>query len=192
MTVREFGNTGHELSCITLGSMRMSPDRIDEKLGVGLLHYLYDRGVTAIHSSSEYENHSYFCSILRRFLKQRPSAKFDHVVKIASPHFDELRFDATRFRRLVERQLKDLAAERICIVQWLLRSKPTDDHARLRILNECANELLKVVTALQREGKVDFLVSFPYSDAFATEVLKTQMCKGLATYLRGMSRTLLK
>lgn len=161
----------------------MSPERIDEKHGVQLLHYLYDRGMTAIHSSSEYESHSYFCRILRQFRKEKPNAQFDHIAKIAAPHFDERRFETTQFRQLVERQLEDLGAEHISVVQWLVRSDPINDYWRIKVLNECVSELLDVVDSLQRDGKMGILVSFPYSDAFATEVLNVPACKGLANYL---------
>jgi aryl-alcohol dehydrogenase-like predicted oxidoreductase len=183
MDTREFGRTGLFTSVLTFGPMRLDPQRIEAGEALRLIEHLHAGGVTTFHSSSEYETHGFFCEVMRRFRERHPGTEQVHVCKLAAPHFGEDRFQPERFRALVEQALRDLGADHLHLVQWLLRSKPIADEPRLRLLAESAAALGRVWEDLRAEGKVGVLASFPYSVPFAGAVLETPPCAGLVTYL---------
>jgi aryl-alcohol dehydrogenase-like predicted oxidoreductase len=163
--------------------MRLDPKRLSLDDAARLLEHLWDRGVTTLHSSSEYDTHGFFCEALQKLRARRPGARPVHISKIAAPHFEDAGFSASLLRSRVERQLQDLGAERLDVVQWLLRSKPIRDDVRLSTLASCRDELEATWADLRREGKVGALASFPYARPFAERVLDLPACEGLVTYL---------
>ena len=183
MQRRELGRSGIELSTLTFGSMRMRPATVGEDDAVDLLHSLLDSGVTSFHSSREYESYDYFRAVLRKTLRSRGPTPVQHIVKIAVPHFDEKRFSAAKFRARVDQELVALDAERLDVVQWLIRQTPNEDELRLPILKRAATELAECWAELKRAGKVGALTVFPYTIPFAAEALQLDLCDGLATYL---------
>jgi aryl-alcohol dehydrogenase-like predicted oxidoreductase len=183
MKPREFGNSGIYLSPITFGSMRLDSQRLDFEEAVDLISHLYDNGVTTFHTSHEYDTDAFFCEVLAHFQANKPDAQVQHIAKLGVPHFDEEDFKGSRLRELVEQRLRDLKTDRLDIVQWLVRHQPNDDAHRLPILDRCQEDLNHTWKALQQEGKVGVLTSFPYSVAFAEAVLQTNACRGLVTYL---------
>ena len=183
MNYREFGSSGTKLSPVTFGSMRFDPKRIELEAAVDLITYLYNNGVNTFHSSHEYETDSFFCQVMQQFRLRHPAAEIVHIAKIGVPHFDEDKFDSDRLVTLIEKRLKQLATERIDLVQWLVRHQPNDDQHRLPTLRECQPELRATWLKLQKQGKVGALASFPYSLPFAETVLQFPICKGLVTYL---------
>ena len=183
MQRRELGRSGIELSALTFGSMRLRPATLPEDDAVALMHRLLDGGVTSFHSSREYESYGYFCAVLRKTLRSRGRTPVEHIVKIGVPHFDEDRFSASKFRARVDQELAALGADRLDVVQWLVRQTPNEDALRLPILEEAAPELAHCWAELKRAGKVGALTVFPYTVPFAREALQLDDCDGLATYL---------
>jgi aryl-alcohol dehydrogenase-like predicted oxidoreductase len=183
MRPRPFGRAGVEVSPLAFGPMRLDPQRLSVEGAARLLEHVWDSGVTAFHSSAEYEAHGFFCEALSRLRARRPGARPVHISKIAAPHFEDAGFSAALLKARVEAQLRDLGAERLDVVQWLVRSKPIRDEVRLATLAGCREELAGLWADLQREGKVGALASFPYSRPFAERVLELPACEGLVTYL---------
>lgn len=183
MERRPLGDSGVELSALAFGSMRMeiypAPDAHWERL---LLH-LVDAGVTSFHSSHEYDSYPRFCRVIKSVRRARPGIRLAHIAKLAVPHFDELRFDRSRFRTRIENELKNLGADSVDVVQWLVRQTPNSDERRLELLRECLPELEAEWEMLRAAGKVRALTSYPYSPRFAAEVVKAKICRGLTSYL---------
>lgn len=176
---RPFGTSGIDVSPLIFGSMRLDPARLPAHEARELLAYLIASGVTTWHSSHEYEHHAFFCEMLAQV--QPPSPV--HVMKLGEPHFDAPRFRRERFIALIEQELRALRAERIDIVQWLLRATPNDDANRLPLLAECIGEVEETAASLQRAGKIGALACFPYSPATAAFCLPRPACAGLVSYL---------
>lgn len=180
MQRREFGQTGILLSSFCFGSMRLEPGRVPQSDAIQLLEYLIGEGVTTFHSSHEYSSHAFFCEILR---KVRPHRHFEHIVKIGVPHFSDTRFDAGKFRSLIDQELSALGTERLDIVQWLVRHTPNQDEPRLGILRNSESEMRECFDSLTREGKIGVVTTYPYTWTFAQEVLRMNFCRGMVTYL---------
>jgi aryl-alcohol dehydrogenase-like predicted oxidoreductase len=183
MRRRELPGTDITLSQVCFGSMRFLPERITEKEGIRLLTELVENGITTIHSSHEYESHSYFCKLLSEFTKENPSRHLEHLIKLPAPHFKDKSFSKIKFIQLVEEQLTALGTEQIAVVQWLLRHEPNVDQFRLPLLEKCTEELREAWVSLKESGKVGALYSFPYSNNFAASVLDLPLCGGLMDYL---------
>jgi aryl-alcohol dehydrogenase-like predicted oxidoreductase len=183
MESRPFGAAGVRLSPLAFGCMRLDPARLDAAGAGRLFCALHDRGITTFHSSAEYETFGHFADALRAFRAMRPGAEVQHVVKVAAPHFDEAAFSPARFREQVDFYLERLGAERLDVVQWLVRQTPNTLERRSAALHGSLAALAEVWDRLRAEGKVGALASFPYDPGFAAEVLGTPCCDGLATYL---------
>src|SRR5690606_20006048 len=110
---RRYGTTGVELSALGFGTMRLDPGRIAPAEASALLLRLHAAGVTTLHTSGEYAAHPLACEALRRARRARSGTRFEHVCKIAVPHFDEARFSAARLEAAVDDALRMLGAPRI-------------------------------------------------------------------------------
>lgn len=183
MLRRSLGRSGVNLSPVTFGTMRMGVGAFPDSHWLGMFNLLVDGGITAFHSSHEYESHPIFCRVLRQFRRDRPDAELQHIVKLACPGFNETRFDRNRFRSAIENELQSLGTERLEIVQWLVRQTPNSDELRIAALRECLPQFIDEWEQLRRSGKVGALASFPYTVRFADEIIPLDFCDGLAAYL---------
>jgi aryl-alcohol dehydrogenase-like predicted oxidoreductase len=185
MQRRPLGDSGVDLSALTFGSMRIEVYPTPDSHWERLLLCLIDAGVTSFHSSHEYESYPRFCRLINKVRRARPTVRLQHIVKLAAPNFDEGRFQASLFRARVDSELKNLGADRLDVVQWLVRqtATPTSEERRLAMLRQALPELEAEWMTLRAAGKVGALTSFPYTRPFAKEVLQSKICNGLTSYL---------
>lgn len=179
------------VSPLAFGSMRLHERAQDDAAWEALLRASIERGVTTLHSSSEYESHPRFCGLVAR-LRGLP---IQHVVKLADPHFGEAGFDARRFEDRLDAYLAQLGADRIDVVQWMWRGDLKDEPGRLAGLAREQGAIRAAFDALRGKGKLGAVAPFPYTAAFADLVIGTDargpLCEGLAVYLNPLERELL-
>jgi aryl-alcohol dehydrogenase-like predicted oxidoreductase len=194
MTPRALGAV--RVSPIAFGSMRIHERAQDDAAWEALLRAAIERGVTALHSSSEYESYPRFCGLVAR-LRGLP---VQHVVKLADPHFGEAGFDADRFEARLDAYLAQLGAERIDVVQWMWRGDLKDEPGRLAAFERERGAIRAAFGALRAKGKLGAVAPFPYTAAFADRVIGggggeagegSPLCEGLAVYLNPAERELL-
>ena len=184
MQYRRLGGTDLDVSVICLGPMRAatkSPaDDAKSKAGEAALRAALDTGVNFLHSSYEYETRW----MMERVLKDHPKRHdVHHVIKVPVPDFkDGGRFDAAKFRLRIEEALKDLHAERIAVLQWMWRSEPNEDSLRLPMLPAVMDDVWASFTKMRDEGKVGYLMTFPYTVPCAKAALDTGRFAGLIAY----------
>jgi aryl-alcohol dehydrogenase-like predicted oxidoreductase len=181
------------VSPLAFGSMRIHERAQDDDAWEALLRASIDRGVTTLHSSSEYEGHPRFCGLVAR-LRGLP---IQHVVKLADPHFGEAGFDAHRFEERLDAYLARLGAERIDVVQWMWRGDLKDEPGRLAGFAREREAIRAAFDALRAKGKLGAVAPFPYTAAFADQVIEGTgggagpLCEGLAVYLNPLELELL-
>jgi aryl-alcohol dehydrogenase-like predicted oxidoreductase len=158
----------------------------DVAAAAGLIRHAASLGISSFHCSSEYESFPLFKEAWRQAALPRRDVQI--IAKVASPHFGEDRFSADAFRAKVDAYLRALAAERLDVVQWLLRFDLKQEGARLRILHDSTDELGATVEALKREGKIGSLVGFPYTSGVAEALIEAPYCDGLALYVNPIER----
>ena len=178
------GLPGVALSRICLGTMRLSKAG-DAAEAAELLHQAIDLRITSFHCSSEYETFPLFREAWRLTTNRRQATM---IAKVAVPHFGEDRFSVAAFRQKIDLYLDALSLERLDVVQWLLRHDLKQEEARLRILQEAAEEISGVIDALKREGKIGSCVGFPYTAPVAERLLDQNYCDGLAVYVNPLER----
>lgn len=159
----------------------------DVAAAADLLSYALDIGITTFHCSSEYETFPLFREAWRHGPGPR-AAETTVIAKVAVPHFGEDRFSATAFRDKVDSYLIALGRERLDVVQWLLRYDLKQEQARLRILEESADEVARVVEELKQAGKIGSLIGFPYTGSLAEALVRATYCEGLALYVNPLER----
>jgi|SRR5579862_11495 aryl-alcohol dehydrogenase-like predicted oxidoreductase len=180
---RAFGRSGVELSALALGTMRLMPPKFDADGALALLLRLSDHGVTSFHVSHEYDSFGFVCDALAAIRRARPAAPIELIAKLASPHFDETGFSAERLRERVEALLRRLPAERVDVVQWMVRHTPNDDAPRLATLARDRVAVADAAGRLKAEGKIGAFAVFPYSEPFRRAVLPEPFVDGLVDYL---------
>jgi aryl-alcohol dehydrogenase-like predicted oxidoreductase len=180
---RAFGRSGVELSALALGTMRLAPPKFDAAGALALLLHLADHGVTSFHVSHEYESFGFVCETLAALRQARPGAPIELIAKLASPHFDETAFSAARLREGIEALLRRLPAERVDVVQWMVRHTPNEDAPRLAILQRDRDAIAQGAAQLKTEGKIGAFAVFPYSEPFRRTVLPAPFIDGLVDYL---------
>jgi aryl-alcohol dehydrogenase-like predicted oxidoreductase len=180
---RAFGHGGVELSALALGTMRLMPPKFDAASALSLLLHLSDRGVTSFHVSHEYESYAFVCEAMAGLRRARPAAPVELIAKIAAPHFDETGFSAERLRERIEAILLTLPAERVDVVQWMVRHTPNEDAPRLAILERDRLAEAGAAERLKAEGKVGAFAVFPYSEPFRRAALAQPFVDGLVDYL---------
>ena len=197
------------VSPIAFGSMRIHERALDDAAWEALLREAIERGVTTLHSSSEYASYPRFRGLVAR-LRGLP---IQHVVKLADPHFGEAGFDAVRLEARVDAYLAELGAERIDVVQWMWRGDLADEPGRLAGFDRERGAIRAAFDALRGKGKLGAVAPFPYTAAFADRVIGGggpgagapddggpgsggsgaggPLCEGLAVYLNPAERELL-
>lgn len=184
MKYRILGGTSLKVSVICLGPMRAAAKAPgnDEKSAAGerALRMALDAGVNFIHSSYEYGTRW----MIKRVLKDHPLRnELHHVIKLPVPDFrDNDRFDRATFRLRVEEALADLCTERISVLQYMWRSDPNTDDRRIPLLDRILDDVLEVFEKMRDEGKVGYLMTFPYTVACARAAMETGKFSGLIAY----------
>lgn len=187
---RLLGSTRVALSALTFGSMRMLPARLSVAEGVALLSRLMDGGLDSLHVSSEYESFGYFSEIFHALRAERDVRGLRFVAKVGSPHFGEDRFEDRQFETGIDFYLDALGIETVDVAQWLLRFDLRQPEARERIFERDAERVSACVDRLRRAGKIQAMVSFPYSEGIALRALALPACDGLALYVNPFEREL--
>jgi aryl-alcohol dehydrogenase-like predicted oxidoreductase len=180
---RAFGRSGVELSALAFGTMRLMAPKFDADSALALLLHLSDRGVTSFHVSHEYESYAFVCDALAALQRARPAAPIELIAKLAAPHFDETGFSAERLRERIEALLQRLPAERVDVVQWMVRHTPNDDAPRLAILERDRLAVADAAERLKADGKIGAFAVFPYSEPFRRAALSDPLVDGLVDYL---------
>jgi aryl-alcohol dehydrogenase-like predicted oxidoreductase len=180
--VRTVAGTSVHLSELTFGSMRMNGGRSASHWNELLIASI-EAGITTCHSSDEYDSFSLFCSVLDGLRRDGMASRLQHIVKLAEPHFGKDEFDERRLRRRVEQYLTSLRVARLDIVQWMWRGDLERERARLSGFTAQRHSIREAFASLRREGKVAAVLPFPYTVAFAEEVLADDAFDGLTVYL---------
>jgi aryl-alcohol dehydrogenase-like predicted oxidoreductase len=180
---RAFGRSGVELSVLALGTMRLTPPKFDAASALALLLHLSDHGVTSFHVSHEYDSYAFVCDALAALRRARPAAPVELMAKLAAPHFDETGFCAERLSERIEALLQRLSAERVDVVQWMVRHTPNEDAPRLAILERDRLAVAEAAERLKGEGKIGAFAVFPYSEPFRRAALPDPFIDGLVDYL---------
>lgn len=168
------------LSPIALGTMRFVEKGLSEQEVLNLIEVAFNKGITTHHSSFEYESYDLYTNALAKFSFRN---QVQHIVKLCSPHFEEDAFSAIILEERVDRELKRLNIDCIDVLQWLVRSKPINDKARLSILATQKGEISECLSKLKSKGKIKSVFAFPYSIPFAEEVIKITKLDGIISYL---------
>lgn len=189
MRYRRFGATGLELSEITFGALRFvdgAQARNDEALGRRALLDALDAGVNTIHSSYEYGTRWALQKILA---SHRAAPDLNHVIKVASPDYDDPGFSDAQFRERIETALRELNAGRIAIVQHLQRGVPKDviydergDPDRIARMAQTNAAMAETVGALKREGKIGHVITFPHTHGFAKPAVASGAFDGMIAF----------
>lgn len=182
------------VSPLAFGSMRIHERALDDAAWEALLREAHERGVTTLHSSSEYESYPRFCGLVARL----GGLPVQHVVKLADPHFGEAGFDAARLEARLDAYLAQLGADRIDVVQWMWRGDLKDEPGRLAAFARELPAIRAAFEALRASGKLGVVAPFPYTAAFADLVIAggeggagAPLCEGLAVYLNPVEHELL-
>lgn len=184
MKYRRLGGTDLDVSVICLGPMRAATKEPAEdeksKAGEAALHAALDAGINFLHSSYEYRTRW----MMERVLKDHPKRHdLHHVIKLPVPDFkDGGRFDEAKFRMRVEEALKDLHAERIAVLQWMWRSDPNEDDLRVPMLPAILDDVMAAFEKMRDEGKVGYLMAFPYTVPCARAVVESGKFAGLIAF----------
>lgn len=184
MDYRRLVGTDLDVSVLCFGPMRAANKQGTEdeqsRAGGRALAAALDGGINFVHSSYEYGVRWMMNRVLRDHPKRHD---IHHVIKVPVPDFaDGDRFDAGKFRARVEEALRDLAAERIAVLQWMWRSDPNEDSRRVPLLPAIIDGVAETFEAMRQEGKVGYLMTFPYTVAAGQAALDTGRFSGLIAY----------
>lgn len=189
MRYRRFGTTDLEISEITFGALRFvdgAQASNDEELGRRAILDALDAGVNTIHSSYEYCTRWALEKILSQHARR---ADLHHIIKVPSPDYSDPGFSDAQFRSHVETALRELKTERIAIVQHLQRGVPKEiiyddrgDPARVAKLEDTNAVLGETVEALQKEGKIGYVITFPHTVGYARPAVASGAFDGLIAF----------
>ncbi len=162
-----------QLDRFVYGTMRL--DALEQTQATELLCTLLQAGVRRFHSSDEYASFGLFSRSLAGACGQTGvnPASLRHVVKLASPHFDEHHFDAVAVRDRLERYATALGAPCIAQVQWMARIDLKDEPARLALLEKEGPAIAAAAANLRKSGIIEEFGCFPYTVDFAKAAIQT-------------------
>jgi aryl-alcohol dehydrogenase-like predicted oxidoreductase len=171
------------VSPVIYGSMRLEAARFDRAAAAGVLIAALDRGITTFHCSSEYATFDHYCAALADARKARPQVAITHVVKLATPHYQEDAISPAAFEAKIAMYRDRLAADCIDIVQWMLRYDMKDEAGRRAIYARDKGILADTVGALKQRGWLRACVGFPYTVGFAEDFAADDWHDGFAFYV---------
>jgi aryl-alcohol dehydrogenase-like predicted oxidoreductase len=171
------------VSPVIYGSMRLEAARFDRAVAAGVLIAALDRGVTTFHCSSEYATFAHYCDALADARKARPSVAITHIVKLATPHYQEAAISAGAFEAKLAMYRDKLGAECIDVVQWMLRYDLKDEPGRRAIYARDKGVLAETVAGLKARGWMRACVGFPYTVGFAEDLAADDWHDGFAFYV---------
>lgn len=166
---------------IIYGTMRMLQTRDVAEWEV-FFQQLYEFGVRTIHCSNEYESYPLLCEVMHQLRLSSPAKKFDYMVKVAVPHFDEITFDRGVLRQRLQTYRTDLGCDKVADVQWMWRDNKIEDYQRVKKFEETIGQIGVEVTSLKNEGLIDRFMCFPYSINFANIAIEKKSIDGLVVY----------
>ncbi len=175
-------------SQLVFGSMRMHEAGKSVSEWADFFLAIHDRGIRVLHSSDEYDSYALFCATLALVRKRAPSCKFDHIVKLAEPSFDDTGFQQARLDRRVSSYLKTLQSDHIRDIQWMSRQDLKDDSQRIASMIGSMDEITRSFEALTSRGQVSRWLCFPYSLGFAEALLSASSIDGFAVYRNAHER----
>lgn len=181
-SIHNYGKKVEIMSKIVFGTMRMSPDRQNQKDWARLLLHAHDLGVVRIHCSDEYESFPFFTRVLDAVRLIAPRIDFRFTVKLAEPHFDEIDFEPKRLLKRIDAYREVLKTDQIDCVQWMWRGHLGDEAGRLRGFSNSSNRIFDVVKLAKLQGKIKEFRCFPYTLEFANQALDNSIFDGLAIY----------
>jgi len=167
------------LDSLVFGTMRLKPSCTN------LLEYLLQSGVRRFHSSLEYDSFSHFTNALPVACAKAgvDISSLRHIVKLASPHFGESRFDAGDVSAKIDYYRHHLAVEKLDIVQWMARMDLADDAARVQCLESEDSLISAFAEEAKNSGVIERFGCFPYSHSFRHAVVRKPWCDALLDYL---------
>lgn len=185
MDYRRIGGTDLDVSVLCFGPMRAAAkdgaDTDASRNGARALEAALASGVNFLHSSYEYGTRWMMTDVLRNHPKRHD---IHHVIKVPVPDWDDdSTFSEAKFRKRVEDALKELATERIAVLQWMWRTRPHDDAHALPVLAKVADDLTAAFERLRDEGKAGTLMTMPYTVPTARAALDTGRFAGLVSFL---------
>lgn len=162
--------------------MRLSADSVADSDPVAHLCLLHDAGIDTHHSSHEYDSHQLYLDSLKA--ARATGRRFEHIVKLSEPSFDQNHFDGTRLTDLVDRELETLGVDSLASVQWLYRTPDAQDtEGRLAGLRRHAEEISAWAESQLSSGRIRNLSVFPYAMVFASSAAELGISNTPATYL---------
>ena len=185
MEYRYLGGTDINLSAIAFGTawFAASPEQpdTDTEEGKRALHLALDEGVNCIHTSYEYRTRYAVREVLR---ERNAASKVHHIAKVPAPDFNFGReWDPAIVIKHVEDALRELDAERIDIVQWILRDETVYDPVECAVrLNAIKDEVEAVFDKLHDQGKIGCVAAFAYIHAFASAAAETGIFPAVIFY----------
>lgn len=195
MEYRKLAGTDLELSVLTFGTIwfAAAPNRpdVDTEEGKKALHLALDSGVNCIHTSYEYQTRH----VVSEVLSERKDAKeLKHIIKVPDPDrakTDNV-FKPEYFRKLVEDALQELNADRIDLLQWIIRDcTESDVKASLEKFHAYKDDVRAIFEKLRDEGKVGYLGNFVYTDEYADEATASGYLDSLLCYYNAWDTTIL-
>ena len=154
------------------------------KYWVDFLHELHERGIRSLHVSSEYESFDLAAECIRMCRQQ--GVKFRLYVKLAEPSFDDEGFSEKRFRSKVEYYLEALGVTQLGAIQWMWRAGLQNDDSRLAAYSQASELVTQSINAEVARGSVKEVRCFPYTTAFAEQVINNPSIHGLTVYRNGL------
>jgi len=171
------------LESFVFGTMRLEQHDLDSC--IDLLQHVLEAGVRRFHSSTEYGSFKLFCVALPHACA-RSGIDIDslrHIVKLASPHFGESRFDESTMVSAVDEYRKSLEVDTLDVVQWMTRMDLADESARMNCLSRDNEAIANYAKNARADGNINRLGCFPYTRTFRDAVIQKPWCDTLVDYL---------
>jgi diketogulonate reductase-like aldo/keto reductase len=171
------------------GSMRLGD--LSYKKCIEILQFILENGGRRFHSSTEYDSFDQFTDCLKTACVNAGinQNSLGHIVKIATPHFGETRFDYTDLAKKIDQYQNSLGCEQLETIQWMVRGDLANEGARINCMHAQVDEITEAVHELKTQGSILRFGNFPYTQSFRQEVLKQPWCDVLLDYYNPMENS---
>ena len=168
---------------IVLGTMKLKKNFSNFNSLSNFLNYAHKKGIKKLHISFEYTSYN----LLIKYLNKNCKKKFTLIVKLPEPENDQYKFNIKKFKKKINKYLKDCGKKHDIIVQFVNRYQCKNSSKYLLHEKKIFDEIENTVINLKRKKQIKGFYHFPYHTSL-NGMKKYKFLNGI-TYYRNIYNT---
>jgi hypothetical protein len=141
---------------IVLGTMKLKKNFSNFNSLSNFLNYAYRKGIKKLHISFEYTSYN----LIIKYLNKNCKKKFTLIVKLPEPENDQYKFNIKKFKKKINKYVKDCGKKHDLIIQFVNRYQCKNSSKYLWHEKQIFDEIENTVINFKRKTKLKVFTIF--------------------------------